>query len=93
MITMRCLLCAVAALLVLTGSSVTAQQSVWPPVLLDTPSDASAPSAVASVISGRGRLLVNAVVVDPQDNIFIAGTGNALDIPGLNRGFKAAPDG
>ncbi len=38
-------------------------------------------------------MTVNAVAVDAQDNIYVAGTGNAADVPGLDRGYDATPDG
>lgn len=38
-------------------------------------------------------MTVNAVAVDAQDNIYVAGSGSATDIPGLDRGFDASPDG
>ncbi len=38
-------------------------------------------------------MTVNAVAVDAQDNVYVAGSGDAPDVPGLDRGFKARPDG
>jgi hypothetical protein len=36
---------------------------------------------------------INAIAVDPQENVYVAGSGTALDVPGLDRGFDATPDG
>ena len=39
------------------------------------------------------NMSVNAIAVDALDNIYVAGSGNAAGIPGLDRGYDATPDG
>jgi photosystem II stability/assembly factor-like uncharacterized protein len=74
------------------GAATSAQSSLWPPVLLSAPSDPLAPPASAVLLPGKS-MTVNAVAVDAQDNVYLAGTGNAPDVPGLERGLDATPDG
>ncbi|MEO8677544.1 MAG: hypothetical protein ABI665_00770 [Vicinamibacterales bacterium] len=69
-----------------------AQSGLWPPILSPSPSANDAPAASAVLLPGK-RLAVNAVAVDAQDNIYVAGSGDAHDVPGLDRGFDATPDG
>lgn len=82
----------VAIVLSFVGATLHAQSSVAPPVLIPGSADPSAPAASAALLPG-GNLTVNAVAVDGQDNIYVAGTGDAPDVPGLDRGFDATPDG
>lgn len=69
-----------------------AQSGLWPPILSPPHSGNDAPSASAVLLPGK-RLTVNAVAVDAQDNVYLAGSGDARDVPGLDRGFDATPDG
>lgn len=82
----------IAVVLWLAGSTLHAQSTISPPVLIQGAADPSAPAASAVLLPGK-NMTVNAVAVDPQDNIYVAGTGDALGVPGLDRGFDATPDG
>jgi hypothetical protein len=82
----------IAALIFGVQPGIAAQSGLWPPVLLTQPSSASAPTASAALLAGKG-MTVNAVALDAAENIYIAGTGSAPDVPGLDRGYDATPDG
>jgi hypothetical protein len=82
----------VAVALLVAHSTLLAQSTISPPVLIQGAADPAAPAASAVLLPGR-NMTVNAVAVDPDDNLYVAGSGDALGIPGLDRGFDASPDG
>ena len=80
----------VIPLLVLCASAQT-PPGLWPPVVPGR-SAVDPPPASATLLPGK-RISINAVAVDSQNNAYLAGTGSATDVPGLDRGFDATPDG
>lgn len=81
-------LAALATLVLTVAGLVTAQTALWPPILLDQPSDRTAPATAVFTLGGTGRLQPRAITTDAQDNIYIAGSGRATDVPGLENGMK-----
>jgi hypothetical protein len=87
---------ALACVFAFAIAQLAAQIESGPPILLPTPSNASAPAASAHFFSQGGILRVNSVIVDGQDNVYIGGSANDLvQLPGFPAiyGRKASSDG